>query len=438
MTEVTHMFFEQDKECMPREALEQLQLERLQATLSRVARSVPLYRRRFAEHGVDPDDFRSLEDLQRLPFTTKQDIRDNYPYGLFAVPLRDVVRLHSSSGTTGKPIVVGYTGNDLNRWSAMVARILVMGGICRDDVVQIAFHYGMFTGGFGLHAGAERLGASVIPSSGGNARKQVMIMQDYRTTALCCTPSYALHLADTMEEMGVNPNALHLKRGLFGAEAWSEAMREEIQERLKITATDNYGISEVMGPGVAGECLVRQGLHVNEDHFLFEIVHPETGEPVPDGEVGELVITTLTKEAFPMVRFRTGDLTRMIAEPCSCGRTFRRIARIIGRTDDMLIIRGVNVFPLQVESILFGMEGAEPHYQIVLEREGRLDTATVFLEVSENLLFDRMRVAREALEQIKRRLASELGVSMEVVFVGRKTLERTEGKIRRVVDRRQL
>lgn len=438
MTEVTHMFFEQDKECMPREALEQLQLERLQATLSRVARSVPLYRRRFAEHGVDPDDFRSLEDLQRLPFTTKQDIRDNYPYGLFAVPLRDVVRLHSSSGTTGKPIVVGYTGNDLNRWSAMVARILVMGGICRDDVVQIAFHYGMFTGGFGLHAGAERLGASVIPSSGGNARKQVMIMQDYRTTALCCTPSYALHLADTMEEMGVNPNALHLKRGLFGAEAWSEAMREEIQERLKITATDNYGISEVMGPGVAGECLVRQGLHVNEDHFLFEIVHPETGEPVPDGEVGELVITTLTKEAFPMVRFRTGDLTRMIAEPCSCGRTFRRIARIIGRTDDMLIIRGVNVFPLQVESILFGMEGAEPHYQIVLEREGRLDTATVFLEVSENLLFDRMRVAREALEQIKRRLASELGVSMEVVFVGRKTLERTDGKIRRVVDRRQL
>lgn len=438
MTEVTHMFFEQDKECMPREALEQLQLERLQATLSRVARSVPLYRRRFAEHGVDPDDFRSLEDLQRLPFTTKQDIRDNYPYGLFAVPLRDVVRLHSSSGTTGKPIVVGYTGNDLNRWSAMVARILVMGGICRDDVVQIAFHYGMFTGGFGLHAGAERLGASVIPSSGGNARKQVMIMQDYRTTALCCTPSYALHLADTMEEMGVNPNALHLKRGLFGAEAWSEAMREEIQERLKITATDNYGISEVMGPGVAGECLVRQGLHVNEDHFLFEIVHPETGEPVPDGEVGELVITTLTKEAFPMVRFRTGDLTRMIAEPCSCGRTFRRIARIIGRTDDMLIIRGVNVFPLQVESILFGMEGAEPHYQIVLEREGRLDTATVFLEVSENLLFDRMRVAREALEQIKRRLASELGVSMEVVFVGRKTLERTDGKIRRVVDKRQL
>lgn len=438
MTEVTHMFFEQDKECMPREALEQLQLERLQATLSRVARSVPLYRRRFAEHGVDPDDFRSLEDLQRLPFTTKQDIRDNYPYGLFAVPLRDVVRLHSSSGTTGKPIVVGYTGNDLNRWSAMVARILVMGGICRDDVVQIAFHYGMFTGGFGLHAGAERLGASVIPSSGGNARKQVMIMQDYRTTALCCTPSYALHLADTMEEMGVNPNALHLKRGLFGAEAWSEAMREEIQERLKITATDNYGISEVMGPGVAGECLVRQGLHVNEDHFLFEIVHPETGEPVPDGEVGELVITTLTKEAFPMVRFRTGDLTRMIAEPCACGRTFRRIARIIGRTDDMLIIRGVNVFPLQVESILFGMEGAEPHYQIVLEREGRLDTATVFLEVSENLLFDRMRVAREALEQIKRRLASELGVSMEVVFVGRKTLERTDGKIRRVVDRRQL
>jgi phenylacetate-CoA ligase len=313
-----------------------------------------------------------------------------------------------------------------------------MGGMTRDDVVQIAFHYGLFTGGFGLHYGAETLGASVIPSSGGNARKQIMIMQDYRTTALCCTPSYALHLADTMEEMGVNPNSLHLKWGLFGAEAWSEAMREEIQNRLKVTATDNYGISEVMGPGIAGECLERQGLHVNEDHFLFEIVHPETGEPVPDGEVGELVITTLTKEAFPMIRFRTGDLTRVLPDVCPCGRRFRRIARIIGRSDDMLIIRGVNVFPLQVETVLLAMEGAEPHYQIVLEREGRLDKATVFLEVSENLLFDRMRVAREALEGIKRKLASELGVAMDVVFVGRKTLERTEGKIRRVVDRRQL
>ncbi|WBF68720.1 phenylacetate--CoA ligase [Desulfovibrio subterraneus] len=432
------MYFEKDVECMERAELEDLQLERLQATLNRVARNVPLYRQRFAELGLDPDDFRSMDDLRQLPFTTKQDIRENYPYGLFAVPLRDVVRLQSSSGTTGKPIVVGYTRNDLKRWSRLVARVLAMGGMTRDDVVQIAFHYGLFTGGFGLHYGAETLGASVIPSSGGNARKQIMIMQDYRTTALCCTPSYALHLADTMEEMGVNPNSLHLKWGLFGAEAWSEAMREEIQNRLKVTATDNYGISEVMGPGIAGECLERQGLHVNEDHFLFEIVHPETGEPVPDGEVGELVITTLTKEAFPMIRFRTGDLTRVLPDVCPCGRRFRRIARIIGRSDDMLIIRGVNVFPLQVETVLLAMEGAEPHYQIVLEREGRLDKATVFLEVSENLLFDRMRVAREALEGIKRKLASELGVAMDVVFVGRKTLERTEGKIRRVVDRRQL
>jgi len=432
------MYFEKDVECMERAELEDLQLERLQATLNRVARNVPLYRQRFAELGLDPDDFRSMDDLRKLPFTTKQDIRENYPYGLFAVPLRDVVRLQSSSGTTGKPIVVGYTRNDLKRWSRLVARVLAMGGMTRDDVVQIAFHYGLFTGGFRLHYGAETLGASVIPSSGGNARKQIMIMQDYRTTALCCTPSYALHLADTMEEMGVNPNSLHLKWGLFGAEAWSEAMREEIQNRLKVTATDNYGISEVMGPGIAGECLERQGLHVNEDHFLFEIVHPETGEPVPDGEVGELVITTLTKEAFPMIRFRTGDLTRVLPDVCPCGRRFRRIARIIGRSDDMLIIRGVNVFPLQVETVLLAMEGAEPHYQIVLEREGRLDKATVFLEVSENLLFDRMRVAREALEGIKRKLASELGVAMDVVFVGRKTLERTEGKIRRVVDRRQL
>lgn len=432
------MFFEQHAECMDREALETLQLERLQATLNRVARNVPLYRQRFADLGVDPDDFRSLADIRSLPFTTKQDIRDNYPYGLFAVPLRDVVRLQSSSGTTGKPIVVGYTGNDLKRWSGLAARVLAMGGMNREDVVQIAFNYGLFTGGFGLHYGAERLGASVIPSSGGNARKQITIMQDYRTTALCCTPSYALHLADTMEEMGVNPNSLHLKWGLFGAEAWSEAMRNEIQERLKVVATDNYGISEVMGPGVAGECVERGGLHVNEDHFLFEIVHPETGAPVPDGEVGELVVTTLTKEAFPMVRFRTGDLTSRITAPCACGRTSHRISRVMGRTDDMLIIRGVNVFPTQVESVLLNMEGVEPHYQIVLEREGRLDTATVYIEVSESLLFDRMRVAREVLETMKRKLTSELGVSMEVVFVGRRTLERTEGKIRRVVDKRAL
>ncbi len=432
------MYFDQQAECMDRALLEQLQLERLQTTLNRVARNVPLYRQRFADLGIDPDDFRSLDDLRSLPFTTKQDIRDNYPYGLFAVPLRDVVRLQSSSGTTGKPIVVGYTGNDLRRWSGLVARILAMGGMTRDDVVQIAFHYGLFTGGFGLHYGAEHLGASVIPSSGGNARKQITIMQDYRTTALCCTPSYALHLADVMEEMGVNPNSLHLKWGLFGAEGWSDAMRREIEARLKVTATDNYGISEVMGPGIAGECAEQNGLHVNEDHFLFEIVHPETGEPVPDGETGELVITTLTKEAFPMIRFRTGDLTRKLAEPCACGRTFHRIARIMGRSDDMLIIRGVNVFPLQVESVLLAVEGVEPHYQIVLEREGRLDKATVYLEVSENLLFDRMRVAREALDKIHHSLSSELGVSMDVVFVGRRTLERTEGKIRRVIDKRVL
>ncbi len=421
-----------------RETLEQAQLERLQATLNRVARNVPLYRQRFAELGVNPDDFRSLDDLRALPFTTKQDIRDNYPYGLFAVPLREVVRLQSSSGTTGKPMVVGYTRNDLNRWSMLAGRVLTMGGLTADDVVQIAFSYGLFTGGFGLHYGAEQLGASVIPSSGGNARKQIAIMQDYRTTALCCTPSYALHLADTMEEMGVNPNSLHLKWGLFGAEAWSEAMRREIEERLKITATDNYGISEVMGPGIAGECLARQGLHVQEDHFLMEIVDPQTGASVPDGELGELVLTTLTKEAFPMIRFRTGDLTRRITNTCSCGRIFHRLERIMGRTDDMLTIRGVNVFPVQVESVLFAMEGAEPHYQIVLERKDRLDTATVYLEVSENLLFDRMRVAREALESIRKRLASELGVSMDVVFVGRRTLERSDGKIRRVVDRRTL
>lgn len=430
------MVYEPEYECMEREKLEELQLERLQSTLNRVARNVPLYKRRFEEYGIDPDDFLSLDDIHKLPFTTKADVRENYPYGLFAVPLRDVVRLQSSSGTTGKPTVTGYTRNDMAKWSSMVARILTMAGLDRDDVVQISFNYGLFTGGFGLHQGAEHLGASVIPSSGGNARKQVMIMQDYRTSALCCTPGYALHLADTMEEMGVNPNALHLKWGLFGAETWSEEMRREIQQRLKITATDNYGVSEVMGPGIAGECLQQKGLHVNEDHFLFEIINPETGDAVPDGDVGELVLTTLTKEAFPMIRFRTGDLTRRIRESCACGRTLHRIQRIIGRTDDMIIIRGVNVFPSQVESVLLSVEEADPHYQIVLERDGNLDKATVYIEVSENLLFDRMRVARLALENIKKRLSSELGVSMDAVFVGRKTLERTSGKIRRVVDKR--
>jgi len=333
--------------------------------------------------------------------------------------------------------VVGYTKNDVKRWADMTARILCAGGLTRDDVLQIAFSYGLFTGGFGMHYGAERLGASVIPISSGNAKRQIDIMLDYRTTALACTPSYALHLADAMDEMGVNVNSLSLKWGIFGAEAWSERMRQEIQDRLKIVATDNYGISEVMGPGVAGECLERAGLHVNEDHFLIEIVDPETAQPVPDGEVGELVITTLSKEAFPVIRMRTRDLTRRITAPCPCGRTFHRIARILGRTDDMLIIRGINVFPSQIEHILMDIEGAEPHYQLILERKEHLDHATVLVEAAEGPQFDQIGKNIELTRRIQKRLTSELGVGFDVKLVERSSLEQTGEKIRRVVDKRE-
>ncbi len=433
------MYWQQEYECMAREELLQFQLERLQSTLTRVSRNVPFYRGKFEELDIDSDDFRSLDDLKRLPFTTKTDIRDNYPYGLFAVPLREVVRLHSSTGTTGASIVVGYTRNDIHKWSDLAARVLCAGGVTKDDLVQIAFNYGLFTGGFGLHYGTEHIGASVIPSSGGNARGQIRIMQDYRTTALACTPSYALHLADVMDEMGVDMNSLHLKHGLFGAEPWSEAMRAEIEERLKITATDNYGVSEVMGPGVAGECLERAGMHVNEDHFLVEILNPSSGEPVADGEIGELVITTLAKEAFPMIRFRTGDLTRILPEPCPCGRTLCRIEKILGRCDDTLIIRGIAVSPSQVEAVVQELEQPTPTFQMVVERgEDHLDKATVYVEASESLLYDSVKQAQALIEGLRRRLAADLGIHFEVVLVGKKSLEREEGEVRRVIDRRSF
>lgn len=432
------MYWDQATECMPRADLEQLQLERLQSTLYRVATHVPFYRKKFKELKINPDGFRTLEELRNLPFTTKDDLRRNYPYGLFAVPLRDVVRLHASSGTTGLATVVGYTRNDIKNWSDMVARILTATGVDADDVVQIAFGYGLFTGGFGLHYGAERVGASVIPISSGNTRRQIQILQDFKTTALVCTPSYALLLADTMLEMDININDLHLKYGLFGGEPWSEEMRSEIKSKLGIIATDNYGLSEVMGPGVAGECSLCNGLHINEDHFIVEVINPNTLEPVAPGELGELVFTTITKEAFPVIRYRTRDLARLIQEPCPCGRTFRRMTRVIGRTDDMLIIKGVNVYPLQIESILFDIEGTEPHYQIIVEREGRLDKVTVLVEVVESIFFDQMKKQRQLVELIKKRLATELGIGVEVKLVEEKSLERFEGKAKRVIDKRTL
>ncbi|NTW64760.1 MAG: phenylacetate--CoA ligase [Nitrospirae bacterium] len=432
------MFWQQESECMDRKELEQLQLERLESTLNRVYLNVPFYRKKFDEVGFNPDDLRSLDDLWKLPFTVKNDLRDNYPYGLFAVPLREVVRVHASSGTTGMATVVGYTRNDIKTWSNLVGRVLVAGGVTADDVIQISFNYGLFTGAFGLHYGAERVGASVIPASSGNTKRQIKIMQDFKTTALVCTPSYAMLIADTAREMGISPDSLSLKWGLFGAEPWSDAMRRELEEKLKIKATDNYGLSEVMGPGVAGECLQQNGLHINEDHFLVEVVDPDTLEPVRVGEVGELVITTLTKEAFPVIRYRTRDLTRLIPDPCPCGRTLRRLARITGRTDDMLIIRGVNVFPQQIEAVLFEIEGTEPHYQIIIDRKGALDDATVLVEASEKIFFDEMKKQKELIDTIKKSMATELGIAVEVKLVEKKSIERFEGKAKRVIDNRKL
>lgn len=399
---------------------------------------MPFYRNKFNELKLDPEKISSLDDLRDYPFTLKQDLRDNYPYGLFAVPLRDVVRVHSSSGTTGMATVVGYSKNDISVWSDLVARVLCGAGVTPDDVIQIAFGYGLFTGGFGLHYGAERLGASVIPISSGNTKRQIQIMQDFKTTALVCTPSYALKMADVMMDMGINPNGLSLRYGLFGAEPWSEAMRLEINERLGIRATDNYGLSEVMGPGVAGECQECNGLHVNEDHFLIEILDPETLEPVAPGEVGELVITTLTKEAFPVIRYRTRDLTRLMPEPCPCGRTTVRMSRMMGRSDDMLIIKGVNVFPTQIEAVLFEIEGTEPHYRLIVERENNEDKLTVMVEVVESIFFDEMKKQRALVDTIKKRLASELGIGVQVKLVEERTLERFNGKGARVIDKRQL
>ena len=343
-------------ECLPREELEQLQLERLQATLNRAYKNVTCYRTKFNTLGIVPEDVTSLKDLSKLPFTTKEDLRLNYPYGMFAVPLREVVRIHSSSGTTGKPTVVGYTKNDLKIWSNLVARIMTAAGVTHDDVVQIAFGYGMFTGAFGLHYGTEAIGAAVIPMSGGNTEKQIMIMQDYKSTALVCTPSYAVTIADRMEKLGIDSKSLSLRVGLFGGEPCSDAMRREIETRLSINATDNYGLSEVIGPGVAGECYCKNGMHISEDAFIAEIIDPDTCQVLPPGSTGELVLTTISKEAFPMIRYRTRDITCLDYSPCECGRTLVRMRKTMGRSDDMLIIKGVNVFPSQIEEVLVAIE----------------------------------------------------------------------------------
>jgi len=424
-------------ETMNRDALATLQLRRLQATVEWVYERIPYYRAELDARGVKPKDIRSLEDVRLLPMTDKTALRDTYPFGMFAVPLEQVVRVHSSSGTTGKPIVVGYTKGDLNTWSELTARIASAAGVTSADRVQMAFLYGMFTGGWGMHYGIERVGATVFPAGSGNTDRQLMMMQDFGTTALVCTPSYALYIAEVAEKAGIDIRSLPLRVGLFGGEPSGEGMREEIERRLGIIATDNYGLSEVMGPGVSGECEHQCGLHMAEDHFLFEVVHPETGEPCAEGEEGELIITTLTKEAFPVLRYRTHDLTVVDTSPCACGRTLARMRKVRARTDDMLIIRGVNVFPSQIEDALFQVEGVQPHYLIVVDRDGAMDDIEVRIEVAEEIFSDVMADMVAFTKRVAERIYAVIGLHAKVRLVEPGTIERTAGKAKRVIDNRR-
>ncbi len=433
------MIFDIEYETMPREALEAIQLKRLQATLSHVYATVPFYKKKLDEAGILPGDIKSLEDLQRIPFTTKQDLRDNYPFGMFAVPMANVVRIHASSGTTGQPTVVGYTARDINTWAELMARALSSAGATRGDIIHNAYGYGLFTGGLGVHYGAEKLGASVIPVSGGNTKRQAIIMRDFKPTILTATPSYTLHLAEAAEEMGISFKDLHFKAGIFGAEPWSEDMRTEIEKKLNLDAIDIYGLSEVMGPGVSIECReAKNGLHIFEDHFIPEIINPDTGETLPYGETGELVFTTITKEAFPIIRYRTRDITILNPEPCICGRTHVRMNKVSGRSDDMLIIRGVNVFPSQIESVLMQVDEVEPHYQLIVDRKDNLDTLTVRVEISEKLFSDEVKQLQQLESKISKDIKETLGVSAKVQLAEPKTIARSEGKAARVIDNRKI
>lgn len=430
------MIWNKQAECMLRDELEELQGRRLQETVKRCYECVPVYRNKMDEAGIKPEDIKGIADLKNLPFTTRDDLRDNYPFGMFAVPMKDVVRVHSSSGTTGKPKVVGYTRNDIDTWAELMARTIACGGAGSHDIIQNAYGYGLFTGGLGIHYGAEKLGATVVPISGGNTKRQIMIMQDFGSTMLACTPSYALYIADTALEMGVDVRELPLKYAILGAEPWTDNMRKEIESRMGIRATDIYGLSEVIGPGVASECEAQEDLHVFDDHFVPEIIDPVTEEVLPYGTPGELVFTSLTKEAFPIIRYRTRDLSKLTIDPCSCGRTHVRMQRITGRTDDMLIIRGVNVFPSQIETILLEMEGTEPHYQIVVDRVGSMDVLEVWVEVSEKILTDEIKGLETLERKIHREIETVLGISVTVKLVEPKSIARSEGKAKRVIDNR--
>ncbi len=424
-------------ETLPRPELEALQLERLRALVERVA-TVHFYRDHFRLHDITRRSIRSLDDIRRLPFTTKEDLRRHQPLGFLAVPRKDVARIHGSSGTTGRPTFVAYTAQDLKTWSGLCARFLVAGGLRPEHTVQIAFGYGLFTGGFGLHYGVERVGAAIIPAASGNTRRQLDIIHDLAPEVLVCTPSYALTIADGARDLGMDPRSLPLRFGHFGGEPWTEDMRREIEEQLDILAFNNYGLSEIIGPGVSGECAVRNGMHLQEDHFLVECIDPETLEPVPEGEPGELVITTLTREAVPMIRYRTRDIARIYREPCPCGRNTTRMGRVAGRSDDMLIIRGVNVFPSQIEEALLRVEGTTPHYLIEVDRPGTLDQVTVKVEIRAEMFSDRMDRMQALRERIAREIHTVAGIRAEVDLVEPRRIERFDGKAKRVLDKRAL
>lgn len=431
------IYWQKDIETASREQIRAWQDERLVKTVKRVYENVELYRNRMKESGVSPDDIKSRDDLHKLPFTYKQDLRDTYPYGLFAVPLKNVVRIHASSGTTGKQIVAGYTQHDLDIWDEICARQLCAAGADSNSRVHVSYGYGLFTGGLGFHGASQKIGALTIPASSGNTQRQMTLMEDLGSTHLCCTPSYAMFLGESLEAKGVDTSKLPLRAGIFGAEPWTEEMRTQIEEKLHIKAFDVYGLTEIMGPGVAYECSDQHGMHVNEDHFIIEIIDPETGEPLPNGEQGEIVFTCITKEAFPLIRYRTRDIGVINDSPCSCGRTFVRMSKPRGRTDDMLIIRGVNVFPSQIETVLL-QQGYSPNYQIIVDREGTRDLFTVKVEMNENMFSDSMSKITKAEEDLEAALRSLLGITADVSLVAPKSITRSEGKAVRVIDKRKL
>lgn len=435
----THNIYNPEAECMPREQLRELQSKRLVETVKREYENVPVYRERMDAKGIKPGDIKSVDDLKYLPFTNKTDLRDEFPFGLLAVPKREIVRIQGSSGTTGKPIVSGYTENDVEVWTEMVARALVAAGGTADDIIQVCYGYGLFTGGLGAHQGATRIGAMTVPMSSGNTQRQILMMKELGSTMLCCTPSYATYLGETIREMGLDPKKdIRLKSGVFGAEPWTEEMRQRLEQLLDIDACDIYGLTEIAGPGVAFECLEKRGMHVNEDHVIAEIIDPVTEEQLPYGCSGELVFTTITKEGMPMLRYRTHDICKLDATPCACGRTTVRMGRITGRTDDMLVIRGVNVFPSQIESVLVSVKGVAPFYQLVVDRVHSTDSIDVQVELDEKMFSDTVADFEKIRNEIGEKIKSVVGISAKVTLVGAKTLPRSEGKAKRVIDNRKL